>query len=62
MQKKIGTDVQLEINLDYYLIGKLQTNQIFCFTLWSINFSTNSSIFSQPIVKLKITMKKVPDS
>ena len=57
------------------LIAKAQTNQIwnpysnkiFCFTYWSINFSTNSTVFCccffflQPILKLKVKMEKAPD-
>ena len=28
-------------------------HQMFCFTLWSINFRTNSTIFLQPVLKIK---------
>ena len=52
LKKILGTDVWLEI-FDYHLIAKPQMNQIcnlflnqiLCFTLQSINFKTNSTIF-----------------
>ena len=59
-KKKIGTDVRLEF-LTYHLTVKLLTNKIFCFTLQSINLSTNLTILLQPILKLKAKMKKAPD-
>ena len=57
-------------NFNYHLIAEPERNQlcnpyqlkIICFTLRSMIFSTNATIFSQLILKLKVKMKRHPIS